>query len=140
MHRRSVAGAAFIGFFCAFLPVPGQMLIAAGLAIVARANLPISVALVWLTNPLTMGPIFYFSYKLGAWLLNKQLATETIELSWSWLTTNLDSIGYPLLFGSLVCGWVCGITAYTLVRIIWRVRVISRWRVRRARKRVLEVD
>ena len=137
MHRRSVAGAAFIGFFCAFLPIPMQMLVAAVLAIVARANLPISVALVWITNPITMGPMFYFAYRLGAWLLDRQIETQTIELTWSWLTTNLQAIGYPLLFGSLVCGWVTGVTAFVLVRVVWRVRVISRWRIRRAKRRAV---
>ena len=135
MNRRSVAGAAFIGLFCAFLPIPMQMLVAAALAIAARCNLPISVGLVWITNPITMGPIFYFAYRLGAWLLGTELQTEAIELSFGWLMDNLQSIGYPLLVGSLVCAWVAGITAWVLVRVIWRLRVISRWRVRRARRR-----
>ena len=33
LHRRSVGGACFIGMFSAFLPLPGQTLVAAGLAI-----------------------------------------------------------------------------------------------------------
>ncbi len=69
-HRRSVAGAAFIGLFVSFLPVPMHMLIAAAIAIALRCNLPLSVGLVWVNNPLTMGPLFFFAYKLGAWLLD----------------------------------------------------------------------
>ena len=136
MHRRSVAGAAFIGLFCAFIPVPAQMFIAAALAIVSRCNLPLAVALVWITNPLTIGPMFFFAYKLGAWLLDRRLEIETIELSWSWLGENLNAIGYPLLFGSLVCGWVSGVSAFVIVRVVWRFRVISQWRVRRAERRL----
>jgi uncharacterized protein (DUF2062 family) len=132
LHRRSVAGAAFIGLFCAFLPVPFQMLIAGGLAVVSRCNLPIAVALVWVTNPVTVGPVFFFAYKLGAWLLNMEIQVSRIQLSWSWLRQNLPAIGYPLLFGSLVCGWVAGVTAFVLVRVGWRLHVISRWRERRA--------
>ncbi|MCZ6710419.1 MAG: DUF2062 domain-containing protein [Gammaproteobacteria bacterium] len=136
MHRRAVAGAAFIGLFCAFLPVPFQMLIAAFLAVASRCNLPMSVALVWITNPITMAPMFYFAYRLGAWLLNMQLEVETIDLSWSWLSSNLGTIGYPLVFGSLVCGWVSGVTGMVVVRIVWRMHVIRRWRARhRARLR-----
>lgn len=135
LHRRSVAGAAFIGLFCAFVPVPFQMLIAAALAIVSRCNLPLSVALVWISNPITMPPMFYFTYRLGAWLLNMDVRVHSIELSWEWLTANLAHIGYPLIFGSLLCGWVAGVTGYVLVRVTWRLHVISRWRERKERRR-----
>jgi uncharacterized protein (DUF2062 family) len=134
LHRRSVAGAAFIGLFCAFIPVPFQMLIAAVLAIVSRCNLPLSVALVWISNPITMPPLFYFTYRLGAWLLNMNVEVRSIELSWDWLATNLAHIGYPLVFGSLLCGWVAGVTGYVLVRVTWRLHVISRWRERKERR------
>jgi uncharacterized protein (DUF2062 family) len=131
LHRRSVAGAAFIGLFCAFLPIPFQMVVAALLAVVSRCNLPMSVVLVWITNPITIPPIFYFAYRLGAWLLGMQIEVETIDLSWSWLSTHLSVIGYPLLYGSLVCGWVSGVTAMVFVRIAWRMNVVRRWRERR---------
>ena len=133
LNRRSAAGAVFIGLFCAFLPLPLQMVVAASLAIATRCNLAISVALVWITNPLTIAPIFYFTYRLGAWLLNMQLVTETIELNVNWIWANLGSIGYPLLFGSLLCGWVAGVTGFFITRILWRVHVIARWKARRER-------
>jgi len=134
LHRRSVSGAVFIGLFCGFLPIPFQMLVAAVLAIASRSNLPVSVALVWITNPLTMAPIFYFTYRLGAWLLNMEVEVDSIELSWEWLTSNLGNIGYPLMFGSLVCGWVAGVSGFVLVRVSWRLHVLSRWRARKSRR------
>jgi len=134
LHRRSVAGAAFIGLFCAWLPVPFQMLIAAVLAVGSRCNLPMSVVLVWITNPLTIPPMFYFAYRLGAWLLDMEIEVETVQLSWSWLSSHLGTIGYPLVFGSLVCGWVSGVTAMVFVRIAWRLHVLRRWRERRERR------
>lgn len=136
LHRRSVSGAAFIGLFCAFLPIPGQMLVAAILAVASRCNLPLSLALVWITNPLTIPPMFYFAYRLGAWLLGIDVAVAGIELSWSWWMSNLGNIGYPLLFGSLVCGWVCGLTGMVIVRVLWRMHVLRRWRERQARRRL----
>ena len=111
------------------------MLIAAALAIMARCNLPLSVALVWISNPITIPPLFYFTYRLGAWLLNMDVAVASIELSWDWLRDNLENIGYPLLFGSLLCGWIAGITGFVLVRVSWRLHVISRRRERKARRR-----
>ena len=138
MHRRSVAGATFIGLFCAFIPAPFQMLIAAALAIISRCNLPVAVVLVWVSNPITIPPLFYFTYRLGAWLLNMEVEVDGIELSWDWLTANLANIGNPLIFGSLLCGWVAGVTGFIVVRVSWRLHVIRRWRERKARRRVAQ--
>lgn len=140
LHRRSVAGATFIGLFCAFLPVPFQMLIAAVLAVLSRCNLPISVVLVWITNPLTMTPIFYFAYRLGAWLLDQRIEVGTIAFSWTWLRDHISQIGWPLVFGSLVCGWVAGVTGFVVVRVVWRFHVIRRWRARREVRRLRKLE
>lgn len=134
LHRRAVAGAAFIGLFCAFLPIPFQMAVAALLAVAFRCNLPIAAALVWVTNPVTIGPMFLFAYRLGVWLLGSQEAVSDFEFNMDWLLANIDDLAYPLLFGSLVCGWVSGITAFALVHVLWRLHVVSRWRERRDRR------
>ncbi len=135
LHRRAAAGATFIGLFCAFVPVPTQMLLAAVLAVVFRCNLPIAVALVWISNPLTFPPMFYFAYRLGAWLLDMRLETDAVPTDLDWWIGNLDNIGIPMLFGALLCGWVAGVTGFVLVRVLWRFHVIRRWKERRARRR-----
>ena len=131
LNRRSAAGAVFIGLFVAFLPIPMQMALAAVLAIASRCNLPISVALVWVTNPITIAPMFYFSYRLGAWLLEMEITAAAVDMNFSWLWTNLGTIGYPLLFGSLICGWVAGLSGFVATRLLWRLHVVRRWRKRR---------
>jgi uncharacterized protein len=136
LNRRSVSGAVFIGLFCAFLPIPFQMLPAALLALAARCNLPLSIALVWVSNPLTMGPMVYFAYRLGAWLLDRRIEVASIHLSWEWLGAHIGDIGWPLLVGSLVSGWVVGLTGLVVVRVTWRLHVISRWRVRLEKRRL----
>ncbi len=129
-HRRSVAGAAFIGLFVAFLPIPMHMLIAAAIAVVARCNLPLAVGLVWVNNPLTMGPLFFFAYKLGAWLMNTPPMVTEVHIDLDWLEREFDRIWWPLVLGSLICGWVSGVTAFVVVRIGWRISVVRRWRER----------
>lgn len=139
MNRRSVSGAFFIGLFCAFLPIPSQMVVAAVMAVGARCNLPISVGLVWITNPITIPPMFYFSYRLGAWLLDMQLEAAAIDISITWLWDNFGLIGWPLLFGSLVCGWVAGVTGFVVTRVLWRLHIIRRWRARIENRRLRRV-
>jgi uncharacterized protein (DUF2062 family) len=130
LHRRSVAGALGIGVFTAFIPLPGQMLIAAVLSIPFQVNLPLAVAAVWITNPITIPPIFYFTYRVGAWLMNSQPINFYFELSWDWLFYNLAVIWKPLLVGSLVVGTALGFVTYLAVILAWRCYVISAWRRR----------
>ena len=135
LHRRSVGGAFFIGLFCAFLPIPTQMLVAGLLAVLARCNVPISIALVWISNPLTFAPMFFFAYKLGAWLLGVETQEVGWELSWRWLGETFLAIWWPLIVGCLVCGWVAGLTGAVVSRTVWRLHVVRRWRRRRERRK-----
>lgn len=133
LSRRSVPGAVAIGLFVALIPMPFQMLPAAALAIIARVNLPISVALVWITNPLTMPPMFYFTYKVGALLLGERIQPLAFEPTLRWLMTEAHTIWAPLLLGSLVCGAICAVTGYFLTRSLWRLQVVKNWQARKLR-------
>lgn len=133
LHRRNVAKAFSIGLFCAFLPIPTQMLVAAFLAIYWRANLPLSLAAVWVSNPLTIAPMFYFAYKVGTWILGAPVREMHFALSWQWLASEIGVIWQPLLLGSLICGIVAAIIGNILVRVIWRWWVVVHWRRRKAK-------
>ncbi|GAB6034680.1 DUF2062 domain-containing protein [Galenea microaerophila] len=130
-HRHSVARAFVIGLFWMAIPMPSQMVAAALTAIIFRANLPISVALVWISNPLTMPPIFYFNYLVGTWILHTPAQQDLhFELSWHWMMTTLDHIWLPLYLGSAVVGIVLGVIFYFLVQCYWRWHVAHRWKQR----------
>jgi len=130
-HRHSVARAFVIGLFWMSIPMPSQMVAAAITAIIFRANLPISVALVWISNPLTMPPIFYFNYLVGTWILHTPAEPSLhFELSWHWMMTTLDHIWLPLYLGSAVVGIVLGVIFYFLIQCYWRWHVTSRWKQR----------
>ena len=131
LNRRGVSGAAFVGLFSAFIPVPSQMLLAAIIAIYVRVNLPISVALVWITNPITIPPMIYGSYRVGAWVLGTDVADLQVELSLDWVLANFVAIGKPLFVGSVICGLVAGSIGFTASHFIWRNRVMRQWRKRR---------
>ena len=128
LNRRSVAGAMGVGVFIAFLPILGQMIIAATAALWLRINLPLTVAAVWITNPVTMTPMFYFNYKVGIWILDRQPDPFHFNLSFSWLMESTRTILVPLLVGSLVVGTLAGALSYVVVRLAWRCYIISRHR------------
>ena len=131
LNRRGVSGAAFVGLFSAFIPVPSQMLLAAIIAIYVRVNLPISVALVWITNPITIPPMFYAAYRLGAWVLGIDAADLEVEITLEWLFANFFAISKPLVIGAFFCGLISGSVGFTATYFIWRNRVMRRWRKRR---------
>lgn len=135
LNRHSVARAMAAGLFAAFIPAPMQMLLAACLAIPIRANLPISVGLVWLTNPFTMPPIFYCTYKMGSWLLGIPPMELPDELSWEWISGELAIVWKPFLLGSIVTGTLLAALAYGTTMLYWRWWVAHSWRKRAERRR-----
>ena len=130
LNRRSARGAFAVGLFFAFIPVPFQMVLAAATAIVFRVNLPISVALVWITNPVTMPPIFYCSYLIGTLVLNQPEQHFSFEASWPWFIESLTTIGPAFLVGSLVSASVAAIIGYFGIDIVWRRSVRKAWLIR----------
>jgi len=135
LNRRSVSGAFAVGLFFAFWPVPFQMLLAAVGAILTRVNLPISVALVWVTNPLTIPPMFYFAYLVGTWILGAPAVGGGFEFTPEGIGQELAEIWKPLLLGSLVCGVVSATVGYFAIQLIWRRMVQRSWERRRRRRR-----
>lgn len=136
-NRRSARGAFAVGLFVALIPMPFQMVLAAALAMLFRVNLPLSAALVWLTNPLTMGPIFFLCYQLGALILGHPGHHVEPEASFRWLLDSLDSIGKPFLLGSLIVGSTLSAVSYVLVDYFWCLSVKKSWK-QRAQKRQSE--
>lgn len=138
LNRRSASGAMAIGLFWAFIPMPFQMVPAAACAIWLRVNLPISVVLVWITNPFTMPPVFYFNYKIGTWILNhpmKKLNIEvsdvTFELSLKWIANEMGAIWQPLILGSVIVGICSSLIGYWGMRWFWRTHVVREWEHRK---------
>ena len=131
LNRRSVARAFLVGLFAAFLPLPFQMVIAAFLAFYINGNVPISVGLVWISNPFTIPPLFYGTYIFGTWLLDSPVREFSIELSLDWILTELNAIWKPLFVGSLTVGGFLGVLGFFGIHIAWRVHVMSNWQKRR---------
>lgn len=134
LNRHSVAGAFLLGMICAFIPIPFQMVLAAALAVIFHVNIPISVVMVWLTNPLTMPPLYYFSYEIGQWLLGQpDVENFVFEPTLDWMLNLLEHNWQPFILGCMVTGVVLGLIGYFAIHLLWRSHVTFRWRNRPGR-------
>ena len=128
LNRRSIAGGMAIGLLLAWIPIPFQMVPAALLAIALRVNLPTAVVLVWVSNPLTWGPMYWSAYRLGIWLLGREPA-ELDEIDFepepAWLFDEMLAIWQPLLLGCAILAAISAGAAYALTRIVWRLHIVS---------------
>lgn len=120
-NRKSISNAFAVGLFCAFIPVPFQMLLAAPGAVIFSANLPLSVALVWVSNPLTIPPIFYGCYKLGAWLLNVSIKQDFV-MSLDYVWSVFGVIWQPFLLGCLIVSVMSAFVGYWTIQLIYRLK------------------
>lgn len=142
VNRRSIARGVAIGLLVAFLPLPLQMLVAAILAIFFTANLPIAIALTWITNPFTFLPINYFIYKVGELIIRDGSTYQTINFqffsqSWQNITQQLlqwiQHAGKPFLVGLPIVAISASIVGYMLIQVIWRLVVY--WDLHKRKKR-----
>ena len=134
LSRNSVAWAMSIGLFMAWVPVPFQMVLAAGVAILLRCNLPVAVAMVWVSNPVTMAPLYLSAHKLGEWMLDRPPGDFGIELSLRWLFEELGKVWEPLLLGCFVLGLASAVLGQIVIRLVWRAHIMVSWRERRIRR------
>ena len=131
LNRHSVSLAVFIGIFCAFIPIPIQTLLVIGLCFWWGANLPIAIVIIWLSNPLTIPPMFYLTYKLGSSILGTEVDSLSFTLSWEWFSQLGVDILLPLFVGSLLSGILLASAGYFFILFLWRWKVIRNWEKRK---------
>ena len=129
-RRYTVRGLA-AGAFCAFVPIPWQMLLAAGIAAWLRFNLPVAVAMVWITNPLTIPPFAYGTYRFGAWLLGRPPLDWAFEPSLDGWLQRASDVGLPFLVGTLTTAVLFSALTFCVAHLLWRWHIIAKFRRRR---------
>ena len=124
--RQSVAKGIAIGLFCAFLPMPFEMVPAIFLAVIMGGNLPFAVAGVWVSNPLTWVPLYTPCYLLGT----KIIQLDPIALTEITLL-QAGSHYMALWLGCLIVGVVVSISAHFIISLLWRSQIQQRWKQRK---------
>lgn len=118
--RSLVARSAAIGMFAAWMPIPFQLWLSVFLAIYLRANLPVAMALIWLSNPITFAPMIYCCYWVGIKILKQPPITLHFSFTWDWFVTEAAHVWQPLFLGATICGLISALIAYLLVIGCWK--------------------
>lgn len=150
VHELALATA--IGLFWALTPLIGiQMFLVAGTwALVrpfgVRFYLPLAVALVWITNPITMPPAYYTFYITGlkffqflgsditgvSFAAFERVLLDSTEMGvwaglWFWIQYMVYQLGWPMLVGGFVIGVPIALVSYPIT-----IRALNRIRTRKA--------
>lgn len=140
-----------MGMFIAFTPTVGiQIILAIIAATLCNVNRPAAIAPVWITNPVTVAPVYTFNYWLGTLIWPGPPLAEVKELFVN-LGTALTHLQFwdmkeailamlqigmeiliPLLIGSIEVGIVLGVLTYII-----SLKLLSFFFTRRIEKRLL---
>jgi uncharacterized protein len=131
----AIALGAALALLVAFLPLVGiQTMFAIGLAALFRANKAVCIPVVWITNPITVGPIYWGCYVVGkmvvptSWTGNDHGLTRLLEVAktgslfdaafWRDLFLVLKDAGIELWIGSIIIGMVAAVIGYFATRAL----------------------
>ena len=123
IRRKTVVPAFSLGLAIAFLPFPGHFLVAALAALALRVNIPVAALSTLLVNPLTVGPLFFFAYKLGASLLGLDPGPFEFELSLDWVRNVFMTVWLPLTIGCVLLGSVAALLGFVFLDSLWRYSI-----------------
>jgi len=141
----AVALGVAIGIFVAFLPLVGvQTVVAIAVAALLRANKVVCVPLVWITNPITLGPIYAGCIWVGQKVLpghgtSGDDVRRLLEFGagrsvftrayWGDLLLFLGGLTSELLVGCVIVGVVFAVPSYFVSRA-----AVTKYRDRRRQK------
>ena len=128
----SVALGTAIGMFIGMTPTVGiQMILVMVFAYLTRPffsfNRVAALITVYLSNPLTVVPIYWFDYKVGTVFIAGNATREDFEQIlhyhglagwWNAIWALFVDVGAPLIVGSLVVATVFGCVTYPLMRYL----------------------
>ncbi len=137
---REVAPALYVGTIISLLPVFGvQIPLALAFALILRANLPVFVALQFITNWFTIVPIYYICYEIGRWSLKFfDIHVETLTLNelrlfmdnlaafhWSENSRFLVRVFAVTSLGGVILGSFLGTVFDMIYRFLaWRTKIV----------------
>lgn len=147
INHRSVARGVAAGLLVAFIPLPIQILLAAILAVLIRANLPTAVVATLVSNPITFLPITYLIYKVGTLVtqangIDVAAKINALHINWNsfsefWqsLLSWVYALGPSYFIGLAITSVAAAILGYFLTYLIWSISVRLKWLSRKKRNK-----
>lgn len=140
MNHRSVPRAVALGLGIGIIIPFMHMVLAALLAVPARANIAIAAAVTLVVNPLTIPPLYWAALHLGRWELRRgsdvdpaaaaQVSGEVARFLF-WLHRESG----PLAVGILTLAAGAAAIGYVASAFLWRRWILSQYRARRVARR-----
>ena len=96
--------------------------------------MPIGIILIWISNPVTIPPMFFLTYQLGAAILDTQAVQFSAQMDWQWFKSLGSDVLQPLFLGSLICGSIFSVVSYFAVFLLWRWKVVKNWQERKEKR------
>ncbi len=143
--QHTFSGGMAVGTFITLQLLPIQMPSAAILAAIFRVNIPIAIAMCWVSNPVTMAVLVPLEYQVGKWALafmtevpSTPFPTKFPEhIADMWLA--LREHAPVMLFGGVVLGAILVPVSYVLTWAVWGA--IDQWnKYRRQPDLPLKID
>jgi uncharacterized protein (DUF2062 family) len=137
LNHRSVPRGIALGLGVGIVIPFMHIVLAALLAVPARANVMLAAAMTLLVNPLTIPPMYYAAYHIGRWELRhdaidpagaKEASSELARLLF-WL----HHASGPIALGIFTLATGAALIGYSASAIGWRLWVARKWRRRHLR-------
>ena len=134
LHRRNVLRGTTVGIVSGFMPIPGQTILAGLLALFFRVNVPVALLASMISNPVTMGPLYYGAYRLGRLLVGRAPGSAAPELPSPGMWEHVGGVVLPLLLGCAIFAAVSAGAAWLIINWLWVSSNRRRLRQRAARR------
>lgn len=137
----SIALGTTVGMFIGMTPTVGAQMILVMLFAYAvnpflRFNRTAALVTVYISNPLTVVPLYWFCYRIGTMFVGGSLKREefshileynNFQEWWGTVTDLFVHVGKPLFLGSLLVATVCALVTYPAMH--WLIRRFQKQQV-----------
>jgi uncharacterized protein (DUF2062 family) len=142
--QHTLAGGMAVGSFITLQLLPIQMPVATILAAIFRVNIPIALALCWVSNPFTLPLLIPLEYAVGKWFLALYTTVpstpfpdhlpESMVDAWVVLKEHAP----VMLIGGIVLGAICSLVSYVATWGVWEYG-IRRERAKKLQEQAAEI-